>query len=70
MKTGDKVKGICRPPKGDDRFGALLYVVSVNGDEPGAAIRRPDFDDLTPIFPTERLTMEDTPKNLSLRNER
>ena len=42
-------------------------MLEVNGDEPGAAIRRPDFDDLTPIFPRERLTLEDTSKNLSLR---
>lgn len=66
LKTGDKVKGICRPPKGDDRFGALLYVVSVNGDEPGAAIRRPDFSDLTPIFPNERFVLEEG-RELSLR---
>ena len=67
LKTGDLIKGISRLPKEGERFGALLYVLQVNGEEPGAAIRRPDFDDLTPIFPTERLTMEDTPKNLSLR---
>lgn len=66
LKTGDKVKGICRPPKGDDRFGALLYVVSVNGDEPGVAIKRPDFDKLTPIFPNERFVLEEG-RELSLR---
>lgn len=66
LKTGDKVKGICRPPRGEDRFGALLYVVSVNGDEPGAAIRRPDFDKLTPIFPNERFVLEEG-RELSLR---
>ena len=67
LKTGDKVKGICRPPKGDARFGALLYVVSVNDEEPGAAIRRPDFNSLTPIFPREKLVMEDGRHELSLR---
>ncbi|MDO4517839.1 MAG: transcription termination factor Rho [Bacillota bacterium] len=66
LKTGDKVKGICRPPKGDTRFGALLYVITVNGDEPGVAIRRPDFDSLTPIFPNERYVLEDR-RALSLR---
>ena len=66
LKTGDKIKGICRPPRGEDRFGALLYVVSVNGDEPGAAIRRPDFDKLTPIFPNERFVLEEG-RELSLR---
>ncbi|MGN0732999.1 MAG: transcription termination factor Rho [Emergencia sp.] len=67
LKTGDLIKGITRHPKEGERFGALLYVLQVNGDEPGAAIRRPDFDELTPIFPRERLTLEDTSKNLSLR---
>ena len=66
LKTGDKVKGICRPPKGDARFGALLYVVSVNGDEPGVAIRRPDFESLTPIFPREKFVLEDR-RELALR---
>lgn len=66
LKTGDKVKGICRNPNEGDRFGALLYVVSVNGDEPGAAIRRKDFDSLTPIFPKERFVLEEG-RDLSLR---
>ena len=67
LKTGDKVKGISRLPNEGEKFGALLYVLTVNGDEPGTAIRRPDFEDLTPIFPTERLTLEDSPKDLSMR---
>ena len=67
LKTGDKIKGISRLPNEGEKFGALLYVLSVNGEEPGAAIRRPDFEDLTPIFPTERLTLEDSPKDLSMR---
>ncbi len=67
LKTGDKIKGISRLPNEGEKFGALLYVLTVNGEEPGAAIRRPDFEDLTPIFPTERLTLEDSPKDLSMR---
>lgn len=67
LKTGDKIKGISRLPNEGERFGALLYVLTVNGDEPGAAIRRTDFEDLTPIFPTERLTLEDSSKELSMR---
>ena len=66
LKTGDKVRGICRHPNEGDRFGALLYVLTVNGDEPGAAIRRPDFDSLTPIFPNERFVLEDG-RDMSLR---
>lgn len=67
LKTGDKIKGISRLPNEGEKFGALLYVLTVNGDEPGIAIKRPDFEDLTPIFPTERLTLEDSPKDLSMR---
>lgn len=67
LKTGDRIKGISRLPNQGERFGALLYVETVNGDEPGVAIRRPDFEDLTPIFPNERLTLEDSSVNLSMR---
>lgn len=67
LKTGDKIRGITRLPKEGERFGALLYVVTVNGDEPGAAIRRPDFDDLTPVFPYQRLRLEDGTRDLSMR---
>ena len=67
LKTGDEIKGISRLPNDGERFGALLYVQTVNGDEPGAAIRRKDFESLTPIFPNERLSMEDSPVELSTR---
>lgn len=67
LKTGDKIKGITRLPKEGERFGALLYVLSVNGDEPGAAIKRPDFDSLTPVFPYERLRLEAGSRELSMR---
>ena len=47
LKTGDKIKGISRRPNEGERFGALLYVNTVNGDEPGVSMRRPNFEDLT-----------------------
>jgi len=67
LKTGDKVKGISRTPKSGEKFGALLYVISVNGDDPGVAKKRPEFDSLTPIFPDERLTLEDSSRDLAVR---
>ena len=67
LKTGDKIKGIIRRPNEGERFGALLYVNEVNGDEPGVAIRRPDFDTLTPIFPRERIPLEMGTTELSMR---
>lgn len=67
LKTGDKVKGISRPPKEGERFGALLYVNTVNGDDLSVAINRSDFDTLTPVFPDERISMERKGRDLSMR---
>lgn len=67
LKTGDKIRGISRRPNEGERFGALLYVVTVNGDEPGVSMKRPNFEELTPIFPNKRLTLEDSPRDLSMR---
>ncbi|MGI6727244.1 MAG: transcription termination factor Rho [Anaerovoracaceae bacterium] len=67
LKTGDKIKGIARKPNDGEKFGAILYVKAVNGDEPGVAMRRPDFDELTPIFPNERITLENGSTELSMR---
>ena len=67
LKTGDKIRGITRLPRDNERFGALLYVLTVNGDEPGVAIRRPEFESLTPVFPYERLRLETTSHELSTR---
>ena len=66
LKTGDKIRGLCRPASSGNRFGALLYVISVNGDDPATAMHRPEFESLTPIFPEEKLVMEDG-RDLSLR---
>ena len=67
LKTGDKINCVTRLPHEGERFGALLYVNTVNGEEPGAAIRRPRFDDLTPIFPDKRLKLETSRNELSTR---
>ncbi|MBQ4339637.1 MAG: transcription termination factor Rho [Firmicutes bacterium] len=67
LKTGDKVKGITRPPNEGEKFRALLYVNTVNGDPLNVAINRKDFDSLTPIFPEERLNLEINPADLSTR---
>ena len=67
LKTGDKINCVTRLPHEGERFGALLYVNTVNGEEPGAAIRRPKFDDLTPVFPNVRIKLETTSSELSTR---
>jgi len=67
LKTGDKVTGITRPPKVGEKFKALLYVKYVNGMNPETAIKRPDFDSLTPIYPNQRLELETTSKEFATR---
>lgn len=58
MKTGDIIVGSRRVKTAQEKFAALLYIRSVNGMPPSVLERRPNFEDLTPIFPNERLHME------------
>ena len=67
LKTGDKIKGVARKPNEGEKFGALLYVFDVNGDDLKVAIHRPKFERLTPIFPNERINLEENTRNLSMR---
>jgi len=67
LKTGDKIVGKGRIQKEGEKFQALLYVLSVNGDPPEVAQQRKPFDQLTPIYPDERITLETEPKELSTR---
>lgn len=67
LKTGDEICCIARKPGAGERFGALLYVKTVNGDEPGVAKTRKDFSMLTPIFPNERINLEKGSSVLSMR---
>ncbi len=67
MRTGDKITGITRPPKSGEKFKALLYVKNINGLGPDTATERPNFEDLTPIFPNERINLEINSQSLSTR---
>lgn len=67
MRTGDKVTGITRPPKSNEKFKALLYVKKINDLDPESAIRRPNFEDLTPIYPKERMSLEKNTTELATR---
>ena len=67
LKTGDEIFGVARKPNKDERFGALLYVHTVNGDDPSVARNRRDYSDLTPIYPNERISLEKGSSTLSMR---
>lgn len=63
LKTGDQVAGKTRPTREGEKFKALFFVDRVNGDPPGVAMSRRDFETLTPIYPNERLHLEVPQKN-------
>lgn len=67
LRTGDRVAGQVRSPKDNERFFALLKVESVNGFPPEDSVKRIHFDALTPLYPTERLTLETTSQELPTR---
>ncbi|MBA2338998.1 MAG: transcription termination factor Rho [Pyrinomonadaceae bacterium] len=67
LRTGDTVSGQIRPPKEGERYFALIKVEAINFEAPGDARDKVFFDNLTPLYPDERLTMEATPDNLSAR---
>lgn len=67
LRTGDKIRCITRLPNEGERFGALLYVVTVNGNRPVNTRRRPHFDRLTPIYPEERISLEHSSIEIATR---
>ena len=67
LKTGDIVVGNTRIRNQGEKFSALLFVKSVNGFHPSEAQRRKKFEDLTPIFPNERIHLETPGSNVSMR---
>ena len=67
LDTGDHIKGISRMAKEGERFPSLIFVGEVNGEAPEKAYRRKKFDDLTPIYPTERIKLETEPNEYAMR---
>lgn len=67
LRTGDTISGQVRPPKEGERFFALLKVEAVNYDGPEKIRERTLFDNLTPLYPNERLMLEVAPNDLSTR---
>ncbi len=67
LRTGDTVAGQIRPPKEGERYFALLKVSEVNFENPAIAREKTLFDNLTPLYPDERLILETEPDNMSAR---
>ncbi|MCQ3931809.1 MAG: transcription termination factor Rho [Chloroflexi bacterium] len=67
LRTGDMVIGQIRPPKDSEKYYGLLRVEAVNGMDPELIKNRPNFENLTPIFPLERFNLETNGRILSTR---
>ena len=67
LRPGDHVRGVGRPPKDNERYYGLLKIEEVNGKQPEISTKRPYFDDLTPIYPIEQMTLSTKKVPLSTR---
>lgn len=67
LKTGDIIVGRTRRNNPTDKFAALLYIEHINGYRPEEASRRKNFEDLTPIFPDERIRLEQSNSSVAMR---
>lgn len=67
LKTGDIICGNTRIKTQGEKFSALLYITTINGFPPSVASKRKNFEDLTPIFPNERLRLETNRSGLAMR---
>jgi len=67
LRTGDTVSGLVRPPKEGERYFALVKVEAINFEDPEVARNKIFFDNLTPLYPQQRLRMETTRENLTGR---
>lgn len=67
LKTGDIIVGNTRVKTQGEKFSALLYVKSINGYTPAEAQQRYNFEDMTPIFPDQRLNLESGNNNVAMR---
>ncbi|MBO5007293.1 MAG: transcription termination factor Rho [Clostridia bacterium] len=67
LKTGDYIYGIARPAGDNERFDALIYVKTINGDTIDKTLKRKPFEYLTPIYPDERLKLEHDSNDFAVR---
>lgn len=67
LKTGDILTGNIRVKTQSEKFSALLYVTTINGLRPAEAMKRHNFEDLTPIFPNRRIALENEQSTTAMR---
>ena len=67
LKTGDVLQGNIRVKTQSEKFSALLYVTSVNGRHPNESVKRFNFEDMTPVFPNERVVLERPGGSMAMR---
>ena len=67
LRTGDNLNGNIRIRNQNEKFAALLYIKEINGSDPEEMINRPKFEQLTPVFPDERLRLETPGCPISMR---
>ncbi|RJP36725.1 MAG: transcription termination factor Rho [Phycisphaerales bacterium] len=67
LRTGHIVAGQIRPPKESERYFALLRVEAINYEDPDSVTEKTNFEDLTPLFPNQRIILETKPEELNMR---
>lgn len=67
LRTGDMIDGVKKRNRPEDKFMALIFVSSINGYEPSGVVRRKHFENLTPVYPNERIHLERADGSLACR---
>lgn len=67
LRNGDEVTGVVRPSKANESYNALIYIKSVNGLDPSLSINRPHFERLIPIYPKQKLILENSSNDTAMR---
>ena len=66
LRNGDEVTGVVRPSKANESYNALIYIKSVNGLDPSLSINRPHFEKLIPIYPKQKLILENSSNDTAM----
>ncbi|MDO5040986.1 MAG: transcription termination factor Rho [Peptoniphilus sp.] len=67
LRNGDEVVGLVRPSKPNETYNALIYIKSVNGQSPDSSKNRPNFEKLIPLYPRQKLILENDSEDIATR---